>query len=67
MIKTKETLVKEIDFGMKLAQVKGAVEFLHFMQTEKKESERTLTEEMTTEGLLEKIEDLQEMFRELRK
>lgn len=67
MTKTKETLIKELDFGVKLAQIQGSVRFLHFMQTEKKDCERTLTEEMTTQGLLEKIEDLREMFRELTK
>lgn len=67
MIKTKETLLKELDFGIKLAQIKGSIEFLHYMQTEKKESARTLTEEMTTQGLLEKVETLQKMFAELKK
>lgn len=67
MIKTKETLLKELDFGIKLAQIKGSIEFLHYMQTEKKESARTLTEEMTTQGLLEKVEALQKMFAELKK
>jgi len=67
MIKTKETLLKELDFGIKLAQIKGSIEFLHYMNTEKKESARTLTEEMTTQGLLEKVETLQKMFAELKK
>jgi len=67
MIKTKEALLKELDFGIKLAQIKGSIEFLHYMQTEKKESARTLTEEMTTQGLLEKVEALQKMFAELKK
>ena len=64
MIKTKETLIKEIDFGTKLAQMEGAIDFLHYMQTEKKDSDRTLTEEMTTKGLLEKVQELRKMFKE---
>lgn len=67
MIKTKETLLQELDFGIKLAQIKGSIEFLHYMNTEKKDSSRTLTEEMTTKGLLEKVETLQKMFREIKK
>jgi len=67
MIKTKETLLKELDFGIKLAQIKGSIEFLHYMNTEKKESARTLTEEMTTQGLIEKVESLEKMFREIKK
>ena len=67
MIKTKETLLQELDFGIKLAQIKGPIEFLHYMNTEKKESARTLTEEMTTQGLIEKVEALQKMFKEIQK
>jgi hypothetical protein len=67
MIKTTERHLRELDFGIKLAQIKGAIEFLHYMNTEKKESARTLTEEMTTQGLIEKVEALEKMFREIKK
>jgi hypothetical protein len=67
MIKTKETLLQELDFGIKLAQIKGSIEFLHYMNTEKKESARTLTEQMTTQGLIKKVEALQKMFKEIKK
>lgn len=67
MIKTTEIHLKELDFGIKLAQIKGAIEFLHYMNTEKKESARTLTEEMTTQGLIEKVEALEKMFGEIKK
>jgi hypothetical protein len=67
MIKTTEIHLRELDFGIKLAQIKGAIEFLHYMNTEKKESARTLTEEMTTQGLIEKVESLEKMFREIKK
>ena len=67
MIKTTEIHLRELDFGIKLAQIKGAIEFLHYMNTEKKESARTLTEEMTTQGLIEKVEALQKIFKEIQK
>jgi hypothetical protein len=37
------------------------------MNTEKKDSPRTLTEEMTTEGLLEKVAELRSMIKEIQK
>lgn len=67
MIKTKETLMKEIDFGTALAQLEGSIDFLNYMAQEKPEAPRTLTEKMTIEGMLERIKEVRKLHKELKK
>lgn len=67
MIKTKETLMKEIDLGVALAQLEGSIDFLNYMAQEKPEAPRTLTEKMTIEGMLERIKEVRKLHKELKK
>lgn len=67
MIKTKETLIKEIDFGVALAQLEGSIDFLNYMAQEKSDAPRTLTEKMTIEGMLDRIKEVRKLHKELKK
>ena len=63
----KEKLEKQLDLGIHLAKIQGSIEFLHYMNTKDKDSPRTLTEEMTTKGLLEEVAELRSMIKEIQK
>lgn len=67
MIKTKETIIKEIDLGVALAQLEGSIDFLNYMAQEKPDAPRTLTEKMTIEGMLERIKEVRKLHKELKK
>ena len=63
----KEKLEKQLDLGIHLAKIQGSIEFLHYMNTKDKDSPRTLTEEMTTKGLLKEVAELRSMIKEIQK
>ena len=67
MIKTKEEICKEIDFGVALAQLEGSIDFLNYMAQEKPEAPRTLTEKMTIEGMLERIKEVRKLYNQIKK
>lgn len=67
MIKTKEQLCNEIDFGTALAQLEGSIDFLNYMAQEKSDAPRTLTEKMTIERMLERIKEVRKLFKEIKK
>jgi len=67
MIKTRKQLCNEIDFGVALAQLEGSIDFLNYMAQEKPEAPRTLTEKMTIEGMLERIKQVRELYKQIKK